>query len=451
MEGKRRTGVLLHEEIFVRSWIDTGYLSKLRRFENVVVFVPTYASGVQTLLRERNEEFRVVMLPESSILHALGRLQWASSMSSNSSLREQRRRVLFGFRAWPARESMSSKMPIALSMLAELLKFAKASPLGALLAAFPPPRVLRKLFVWLSARPVFMKDASNELRAVDTLILPTSGFESWMNSMLSWLRRMRVHTILVPDNWDNLTSKNTLGVLPDAIVTMGRSTAIGLSTHLGLPSEILWPIGIPKFSNISPNLVETRRDVPKLLFLGFSLPYDEISTLNSLHNKLKAKYGQNFELHYKPHPNRKTRVINEPAVDEDIMIIGSQSRYVLPELDSDYNDFLHSYDLVISPPTTMLVEFLLAGTSVVLRDSTLDGFHRTTPAIFSKTWLHVSDLDFLALPEADGPDELFSLICGYLNGEKEWKNPGRIDDIVVQDTSEYARSLSIRMQNLLIS
>ncbi|MDA8796645.1 hypothetical protein N9N06_04190, partial [Aquiluna sp.] len=303
-------------------------------------------------------------------------------------------------------------------MIVELARFARATPIGALNALFPPPQIFGKIFVRLSSRPAFMRSLHGEFHELKTLILPTTGFESWMNSMLTWLRKLGVPSVLVPDNWDNLTSKNSLAVLPDAIVVMGDSSARGLSKNLGIPMEILWPIGIPKFSSISTSPFGPGKSVPRVLFLGFSLPYDEIATMNSLYRKLKANFGENFVFHYKPHPNRKPRSIREEEVDKEIHIIRSKSKYVLPELDSDYNAFLHAYHVVISPPTTMLLEFLLAGSGAVLLDNTMDNIHRTTPGIFSRKWLHVSDLDCLDLPKADGSDELFTLVSDYLSGER---------------------------------
>lgn len=448
MISKPSVGLYLHEPLFVRSWVDTGYLTKLSAHCDVHIFVPSDAADIKELLKVKGIKFGLVDFPKSPLLHILGRLQWAASTSLSSSLREQRRRVLFGYRAWPKTKNPWNTAKALVGFMGELVHFAQASPLGALLALFPPPKFLRSFFVSLSASKRFSRHPVFGFEHVKVMVFPTTGFEPWMNTLLARLKSLDTKTILVPDNWDNLTSKNTVGVLPDAIVTIGDRVSKNLSSELEIPYSLLHGIGIPKFSAISVSKRTTVRKPLKILFLGFSLPYDEISTLNGLLQLLRLHQSDSFTLYYKPHPNRKERSIQESQVLPGIKVLSDKSKYVLPELDSSYNAFLHAFDVVIAPPTTMLLEFLLAGAATVIRDDTDDGVHRTTPKVFSRTWLHVKDIDSLNLPTGNGPREIFSLVSKAINDSASSRREVDVGSVISPNPDLYADAMAELIRRL---
>ena len=432
----------------MRSWIDTGYLGQLSENVHIQIFVPNGACEVATLLEAKGLQFSEIVSPQSRWLHALGRLQWAASTSLNSSLQEQRRRVLFGYKVWPKTKSAWKLLTAFTQFLGELIRFSRATPLGAFLALFPPPSIFRPVFVFLSSSVKFARQLGFDRNQLDVMVLPTTGFETWMNAFLVKLRKLGVKTILVPDNWDNLTSKNTLGVLPDAIVTIGDQVAKNLSTELGIPPSVLHGIGIPKFSSISVAPQSHLGHPVKILFLGFSLPYDEISTLNGVFRLLSLHHPGSFTLHYKPHPNRKARSVQEPDVLPGILVLSDDSKYLLPELDTSYTEFLHSFDIVIAPPTTMLLEFVLAGSARVIRDLSNDGIHRTTPFIFSQKWLHVRDIYTLNLPSGDGPNEIFSAVSSAVDGTETKRNEVSVKSVISPNPHAYASAMANLIKQL---
>jgi hypothetical protein len=267
-----------------------------------------------------------------------------------------------------------------------------------------------------------------------------------MAGLLRSLKRQSIASVLVPDNWDNLTSKNSLGELPDAIVTLGPEVSKNLNSFLGIPMEICHAVGIPKFSTISPSEGSRSLLHPRILFLGFSLPYLEVTTLNGLYEQLSTRLGSGFTLDYKPHPNRKKRCVQEDTPKRGIRVISKSSQYVLPELDSDYQSLLTTYDVVICPPTTMLLEFALAGHSSVILDLSDDKFHRTTPSKFAKTWIHVRDLDPLKLPRGDGATELADETMKALKFPQVLGD--RLSEVVTAEPSSYSASMANLVKNL---
>lgn len=308
---------------------------------------------------------------------------------------------------------------------------------------------MRQFFVLASSSPAFVRDTGVQELGLDVLLLPSTGFEPWMNAMLRACREAEVKTVWVPDNWDNLTSKNSVGVSPDAIVTLGEASGSNLSRLLQVGIETVWPIGIPKFSTIESRPREDRKNTAKILFLGFSLPYDEINTLNGLYRALRHDFRGTVEVHYKPHPNRKPRCNEEPTPDPGITLIETNSTFVLPELDKAYSEFLHEYDVVIAPPTTMLLEFLVAGSSHLIQDDTLDSIHQTSPKIFADTWLHLLDLEPLRLPAGNGSLELYEIVGKCLKGECRHPHQSEIDQVVCPNPETYHELLSKKIDDLI--
>lgn len=404
------------------------------------MLIPSSADNIGSLLDSAGVHFTRVALRQPLVLHILGRLQWAASVRLSASLREQRRRVLIGHRVWPSEAGARAKIRAMIDMGSTFMKFLVRSPVGTLIALFPPPKHVVTLVGKITR---LLKISVFELPQVkySAVILPSAGFEAWLGSAIVSLRSRGVKTILIPDNWDNLTSKNSLAVLPDYIVTLGQASAANLHSYLGIPKSIIMPIGIPKFSSIER--LTTRKSnssVTRVLFLGFSVPYLETQTLNSVHQLLQEQMMGGFHLVYKPHPARAPRSEPEDPPHDGIYVLGSKSRYALPELDSDYKAFLHSFDVVIAPPTTMVLEFLLAGRAKVVLDLTNDRVHRTSPGPFSHNWIHVRDLDSLKLASGRTPPEIADAVELAI---RETKSQDSLSYVICPNPSEYALNLAL--------
>ena len=434
-----RVGLLLHEDLFVRSWVDTGYLSSLRAMLDLEVLVPDDSPLVSILLEQAGVEFSSIPLRRPLVLHVLGRLQWAASVRLNPTLNEKRKILLWGFLAWPRKVGLKVRIRTLVEMAKTFIRFCLRSPIGALIALVPPPSGLVKLVGKLT-EALHLKVWELPHDHFEAFILPSAGFENWLGSAIVDLRRRKIRSILIPDNWDNLTSKNSVAVLPDYIVTLGQATGDNLHSALGIPRRVIKPIGLPKFSYVQKEGAAAR-GLPglRVLFLGFSLPYLETKTLNDVYRHLKDRLGEGIELVYKPHPARAPRQAPEEVTAEGIVVIDSKSRYQLPELDENYASFLAAFDVVIAPPTTMVLEFMLMGRAEVVLDLTVDGVHVTSPGRVFKNWTHVRDLEPLQLMSGATPAEIVEAVVLSLNSGKSRK---AINSVLCPSPWDYSKNLA---------
>jgi hypothetical protein len=169
---------------------------------------------------------------------------------------------------------------------------------------------------------------------------------------------------------------------------MGQIDVINAKRIHGFDSKNIWAIGLPKFLPIESrdvNAVKSKKTT-KILYLGFSLPHSERKFLNELnHELLKSSSIKNFEITYRPHPAQKLRSFDED-LSEQILEMTPASLNLnggLPTLDKNYLNSLLKYDLVISTPTTLLLECILLGIPCVC-DLSNDGIHRTTASLAAK-------------------------------------------------------------------
>jgi hypothetical protein len=253
--------------------------------------------------------------------------------------------------------------------------------------------------------------------SIQALVIPSVGFEVWAAPLIAHCRRSGIKTIFVPDNWDNVTSKNSISVMPDMIATMGEAMSASLVENLGVPRAVARAVGLPKFSTITRRLSRQETGPMSLIYLGFSVPYLEIATINALYEILSQKSDFSFKFYYKPHPAQLPRVVSDEIISPRIKVISQppHTHYRLPVIDEDYTNFLSNFDLVIAPPTTMALEFLLAGRAQVVLDLSDDKIHRTTPSLFSRNFIHVRDLDRLELEKGTAPKDIADAISSNSN------------------------------------
>ena len=251
----------------------------------------------------------------------------------------------------------------------------------------------------------FLKEISS-----DIVIFPTSGADLLAFELLELCKLERKKSVFVIENWDNLTSKTTFPYIPDFITVMGEVSAIQAQKIHGFSKSSIAVTGLPRFEKFSEkregfNLGKPKNDSKKILYLGFSLPYNEILMLKTLVLHLQNDYlPSEFELHYKPHPFRQKRFKEDAILLQDvrekslITVWEDKSGYGknLPLIDDDYLSFLRNFDIVITTPTTMSLEVMMLDIPCII-DSGDDGIHITSPWHSMDSYLHLEDL--FSIPE----------------------------------------------------
>ena len=255
------------------------------------------------------------------------------------------------------------------------------------------------------------KKADNVFQNSDAqlVIFPSTGIELQVFNMLAMARISGKQTLITLENWDNLTSKSAFLFKPDFLTVMGLKMAFQAEQMYTLNSENIGITGLPRFEKIIDRSLKKNHHSRKsddatpfkILYLGFSLPYDEVTTINSITNLLIQRGDiSNFTLTYRPHPFRQKRFIESKLTshqNKNILIDHNhfgENRAVskkLPLIQDNYIDNLFSYDVIITTPTTMALEVMLLNIPTII-DGIDDQIHITTPKNVLKSYLHLGDL-----------------------------------------------------------
>ncbi len=230
------------------------------------------------------------------------------------------------------------------------------------------------------------------------ILIPSSGIELKVNKMLKYCKTKGIKTQIVMENWDNLTSKGLLIDTPDYLSVMGSKCKIHAANLYSIRTDNILVNTIPRFQEIS-SMSATRRYQRKsrfkIMYLGFSVPHNEHQIINYLYQKFTLKLGAGaFELIYRPHPARQKRYFESHLMVRDnlkILEANLEKGVILPVISKKYFSNLLNVDLVISTPTTMVLEAKLLGIQTVI-DGTKDGIHMTSAGSALENYTHLIDL-----------------------------------------------------------
>ena len=226
----------------------------------------------------------------------------------------------------------------------------------------------------------------------DYLIIQGVGTEQFIEIIINSLKGSKAKTILLIDNWDNLTSKGAYITNPDFITVMGKNDIKTAITTHNFSSNQVWPIGLPKFEQVK-NIDILKSNKIIIYYIGFSLPHDEVKIINDLYVAVK-KYFSNKEIEfiYRPHPLQLERY-HQKELNRGVIIENELSKK-LPDLDQTYGKILGKANLVIGPPTTLILEAALIKKHVLI-DLTKDEFYKTSSGRAAKKYEHVKNLEQL--------------------------------------------------------
>lgn len=390
--GKKKMTILLLDEHFAQTWLSPNFIQALSREFDLNIATPFHADA-NTDFNTANVSFSdFTRFWSTRTQRVLFNLNWVGTRSKSPSFRFWIQRTILGNEFWSYRNRK-----YVVSQLKKISIMVIKDP--TLFAAFIAP-------VRLALRPIMEaidklqdKTASYIPTGTDIVIMPSQGGAEWdLPGLIRNCRRMGALSVLSIDNWDNLTSKQVLREKPDYVTVMGpRAVDQAISIHGLLKANVL-PVGLPRFDtyrNLSKStfhpILESNRF--RINYLGFSLPYDEISVLNKLVLDLEKYETPPIEINYRPHPARKTRRV-EAKSDIRINVFQAdtreKSKYVIPD-PKEYADKAMNFDLIIASPTTMAIEIMALGRPCII-DATQDGIHRTSAGNSFENYLHMQDL-----------------------------------------------------------
>lgn len=205
------------------------------------------------------------------------------------------------------------------------------------------------------------------------IIYLTSGGASSNSDVLSLIgEELRIPTLVIVENWDNLTSKAVFNVKPDFLGVWGNQDRVAAIDLHGFAADKVFEIGSPRVSRLIRSHSHNPVSARKILFAGgstdFSFEFEWITFTISLASKLE------HELIYVPHPANYAILSQYEASeiekvlsivpDQVLQLIRLKSGKSLPTLDF-YTPIFQSAVITISPYSTMLLESLLVGIPAV--------------------------------------------------------------------------------------
>lgn len=389
---KKKMTLLLLDKHFTQTWLGADFLTPLSQRFDLIVATPL---NIKNKLEFEMDDVVFHYFTRSWSTRSqrvLFNLNWVGNRSKSSSFRFWLQRDILGNEIWNVRNRS-----YLFSKLKGIAIRAAKNP-TIFLAFIPPFRFT--LFNLLKCVEYFENRTKDYLpKDTEIVVIPSQGGAEWdLPEIIRNCSRKKILSVLAVDNWDNLTSKQVLRFKPDFVTVMGpRAVDQAIEIH-GLREASVLPIGLPRFDTYrkpfkSKSLSKLESECFRINYLGFSLPYDEISVINKLVLDLKKYKNPPIEINYRPHPGRKNRLV-EAIPDDKIVVLQSptseHSQYVIPN-PKEYADEFMDYDLVVASPTTMAIEIMALGRPCII-DATQDGIHRTSAGKAFENYTHMQDL-----------------------------------------------------------
>lgn len=231
-----------------------------------------------------------------------------------------------------------------------------------------------------------------------SMIFLGGGNELEIFNLIKSCNDLRIKTILCLENWDNLTSKRFLIVHPSHLLVMGEESA-KLATEIhDIPINRILPAGLPRFnpfrSRLKEKVLEDESEFT-ILYLGCYQPHNEIKLLNALIDSLDCSILKGkYRLIYKPHPGPRNRYTDDKHLNSKVHKVLSNLEVdrTNPVIDDSHMSLIQGAHIIISTPTSMVLECMMLGKKVIL-DVTNDGVHRTSAFHQYHSYVHFRSLD----------------------------------------------------------
>jgi|Deesub1362A_J573_1020465.scaffolds.fasta_scaffold02161_4 hypothetical protein len=232
----------------------------------------------------------------------------------------------------------------------------------------------------------------------DIVLLPDSVVKLSTHDAIVLARQMGIPSFVLIDNWDNISSKTVYPLLPDWLGVWGeQSVPLARRVHQ-MPAERILLTGTPRFDHyfrLDLESLQSPYPFPYILFVGSGVAFDELPALKRLDQIVDSLGRPELKIVYRPHPERQVRYcpndVFNPAEYRHVHVDADQLEYhakrsrgqiprnqvYLSPLDY-YPALISCAELVVCPPSTMMVEAALLNTPVLLL-AYVDPYHYTSP------------------------------------------------------------------------
>lgn len=437
-----KIGLLLDSEHAIRAWVDSKNINRLSSYDKITTVV--YLSEniqqhelVKDLFKINNIKMEKISIKKTPrFFDTLFFALLVHNKEKSKSFKARINRLMYGF--CMDKNSKINKISSYLIGYKQLIIYI---PILNLLL----DKCAKILF--MSWNPL---QNHHKISALNYMILSTSTFEFHHQSFINLMRKKRIKTIMCVDNWDNISSKTILKILPDFMTVLGPQSKRHAYQIQNMASDKVFDIGTPRFdeyrNNKSNSNVTRAKKNPtiNILYLGSALPHAERSLIYQLVEIHKTIGQKNkIQFHYKPHPDAfpRCRDLTDMQLEAiGVEILGSRSQidtetkqaFKFEKMGGRFRQMFNDYDIIISTPTTAALESMLCRRPTII-DATNDGIHVSTAALSLVNYEHFKEFKELSnLVFAKSIDELYTEITNIIS-KKELIRDYELSDIVHLD------------------
>ena len=251
-------------------------------------------------------------------------------------------------------------------------------------------------------------------------------------------------SILVFDNWDNLSSKTILLKKPDYVVCFGnQSKDFAIRIH-GLDELKVFGLGSARFdahSKVDIDNVSSKRN--SIMIAGSSLAMEDSYVLKCISEILKSTPKDhpihNYQFVYRPHPQPQGLSLKLQSWPyKFIKIDSSTPNSSLWQSQNEIQDFLIQQRIVIASPTTLILEAALNGCKVIIPTFKTKGVLTNNRLMLAKLE-HLQILNSIKeISRARNCEELRLLLLEGLNSEFKPLSKALVREIVCIEPGDFA-------------
>ena len=440
----KKIGIFFARIDHISGWIHSNVLRELTNNNHVYIYgekkIIEYIELNFTIPKEAKIELIVIDVPVNSLGRVYYSVRRLETRKLSRTFAFNLKKQIFGeLKVYSANFNLRELIFAIIKNLKGVTTFTLRHPLLTIILLPLIGSFIQKILKFLYDRKTFAlpKEINKDL---DLFILTSSGREQRIFTLIKSLRQENIRTVLSIQNWDNLYSKTVVLAEPDYLFVMGIQCAEHALKVQKIRSALIVPAGLPRFNvfrDIQHQPMQHKNQVFKILYLGFSLPHNEVNLLNLLYKELKSlNLQRQFEIIYKPHPQRRPRFFEEKATGLFSVIRLPTQNY--PEIGVRHIAQIQEADIVIATPTSMVIESMLLRKKTIL-DLTNDGTHRTTAQLSYEKNEYTSSLGSINnLEKCSSVNQIVESIVKYMNLADRSSISYNLDHIIENNVASYS-------------
>lgn len=182
-------------------------------------------------------------------------------------------------------------------------------------------------------------------------------------------RKIEVPSMVVADNWDNLSSKSVFPLEPNALVCFGQQSLVFARSIQNFKNCRIYPIGSARFE-IYRRIIEgfEKKEPRQILYAGSSIVAEDMEILEVFEKYYQSK-TVSIDFRYRRHPYPQGPILDLnnlknkfPTLFKAELLLANSS---LESLEMTKEE-LRTTKIMVSMPTTFLIEGLLCNIPTIL-------------------------------------------------------------------------------------